>query len=261
MNRQITLSAFTVLVLTIIAFALVFGPQTIMWCKVRQSAKSDPVLWVLPQALRDSAPKKQPGLKLSAYGYEFEVPWGDIDKDKTKSGVSLSVYYFRSGSVLMFGNPEKVANAKEIFLADDEKRKVATQLWGEKTLESNFALTKAILETSPAQISVFAPRAKVLGLGILLMLKPSTAVCGETGIFTFDTPTIRGFQMGDPDKRPKCISVSAFDTADHQLKLTFGIQKVATGQISQAEVNRVLQTVRPATKLEDGSGTALSTSQ
>ena len=113
---------------------------------------------------------------------------------------------------MMFANPEKAANAKEVFLADDEKRKVAMQMWDEKTVESNFALTKAMLEVSPAQMAVFAPRTKVLGLGILLMLKIVPATGGETGIFAFDTSTIRGFQMGDPAKKPKSISVRAFDT-------------------------------------------------
>jgi hypothetical protein len=152
----------------------------------------------------------------------------------------------------MFSNPEKAVNAKEFFLADDEKRKVAVQMWGEKTVESNFALTKAMLETSPAQISVFAPRQKVLGLGILLMLKPIPATGGETGIFAFDTSTIRGFQIGDPDKRPKFISIRAFDMGDHQLEFTFGMQNGFEGQITQGEVNRVLQTVRPVSKPEDG---------
>jgi len=99
------------------------------------------------------------------------------------SGDSLTIYYFRFGAFLMFRNPARSANAKEIFLADDEKRRVAMQIWGEKILESNFVLTRAMLATSPAQMSVFAPRAKVVGLGILLMLKPITAVGGETGIF------------------------------------------------------------------------------
>jgi hypothetical protein len=109
-----------------------------------------------------------------------------------------------------------------------------------------------MLETSPAQISVFAPRQKVLGLGILLMLKPIPATGGETGIFAFDTSTIRGFQMGDPDKRPKFISIRAFDMGDHQLEFTFGMQNGFEGQITQGEVNRVLQTVRPVSKPEDG---------
>ncbi len=243
------------LLLAIIAFASTFGVQTMMWWKVKQFAKSDPVLWVIPRALPNTTSSKQPGLKLAAYGYEFEVPWADIDKNKTRPGDSVSVYYFRSGQFLMFGNPEKAVNAKEIFLPDDEKRKVATQMWGEKTVESNFALTKAMLETSPAQMSIFAPRAKVVGLGILLVLKTTPATGGQTGIFAFDTSTIRGFQMGDPDKRPKFISIRAFDMDDHQLDFTFGIQNGFAGQITQGEVNRVLQTVRRVTKSGDESAT------
>jgi hypothetical protein len=257
-NRRITLTAATVLLVAVIAFAFLFGVQAITWWNVKQLAKGKPVLWVIPQPLRDTAAANQPGLKLSVYGYEFEVPWADIDKDKSKPGESLAIYYFRSGPFLMFHNPAKAPNMKEIFLADNEKRKAAMQMWGEKTLESNFTLTKAMLETSPVEMSVFAPRAKVLGLGILLVLKPIPATGGETGIFAFNTSAVRGFQMGDPEKRPKYISVTAFDMGDHKLELTFGIQKGATGQITQAEVNRVLQTVRPVSKSQDGSGTALS---
>jgi hypothetical protein len=255
-NHRIAIWALMVPLLAIIAFTAIFGVQSIMWWKVRQLEKSDPVLSEIPQTLRDTAPSKQPGLKLSAYGYEFEVPWGDIDKEKTRSGDFVTVYYFRSGQFLMFSNPEKAANAKEIFLADDEKRKVAMQIWGAKTLESNFTLTKATLEASPAQMSVFAPRLKVVGLGTLLMVKIAIATGGETGIFAFDTPAIRGFQMGDPDKRPKFISVKAFDMGDHQLELTFGMQKGSAGQITQADVNRVLQTVRRVSRSEDESNTS-----
>jgi hypothetical protein len=260
-NRRIAYWSLRLLPLAVTAFVWFFGVQCIVCWKVRQFEKSNPVLRVIPQPLRDAAPAKQPGLKLSVYGYEFEVPWGDIDKEKTRSGDFATIYYFRSGPFLMFSNPKKAANAKETILADDEKRKVATQMWGEKALGSNFALTKAILETTPAQMSVFAPRPKVVGLGMLLMLKMVPATGGETGIFAFDTPTLRGFQMGDPDKKPKSLSVRALDMGDHQLEITFGIQSGYAGQITQSEVNRVLQTVRPAGKSEDGSGTELSASR
>lgn len=61
--------------------------------------------------------------------------------------------------------------------------------------------------------------------------------------------------MGDPDKRPKVISVKAFDMGDHQLELTFGMQKDSTGQITQGDINRVLQTVQRVGKPGDESGT------
>jgi hypothetical protein len=193
------------LLVGVIVFASVFGVQAIMWWKVKQFAKSEPVLWVIPRPLRDTTPSMQHGLKLAAYGYEFEVPWADLDKDKTRSGDSVSFYYFRSGQFLMFHNPAKAANAREIFLADNEGRKVAMQVWGEKTFESNFNLTRAMLEMSPAQVSVLAPRQKVLGMGILLMNKPIPATGGETGIFTFDTSSVRGFQMVIPTRGPSSL--------------------------------------------------------
>jgi hypothetical protein len=252
--------ALRLLPLAVIAFAGIFGVQTIMWWKLRQFEKKNPVLWVTPQNLRDIAPAKRPGLNLSTYGYEFEVPWTEIDTDKTRSGDFLTVYYFRSGPFMMFANPERVANAKGIFLEDAEKRKVAMQVWGEKTLESNYTLTKTMLETSPAQMTIFTPRRKVLGLGLLLMLKAIPAAGGETGIFVFETPTVRGFQMGNPEKSTRAISVRAFDMGDRQLELTFGMQAGSTGQITQAELNRVLQTVRRVPSIEEGPKIAQTTS-
>jgi hypothetical protein len=133
------------LLVGVIVFASVFGVQAIMWWKVKQFAKSERVLWVIPQPLRDTTPSMQHGLKLAAYGYEFEVPWADLDKDKTRSGDSVSVYYFRSGQFLMFHNPARAANAREIFLADNEGQSCHAG-WGEKTFESNFNLTRAMLE-------------------------------------------------------------------------------------------------------------------
>jgi hypothetical protein len=62
--------------------------------------------------------------------------------------------------------------------------------------------------------------------------------------------------MGDPGKMPNVISVKAFDIGDHQLELTFGMQKGSAGQITQADVNRVLQTVRRVSRPEDESDTS-----
>jgi len=92
-NRRITHWTLTLVSLAIIAFAYFFGVQSVMWWKVWQFEKGNPVLWVIPQALPDSAPSRQSSLKLSAYGHEFEVPWRDIDKEKNIE----SSYRYRLG--------------------------------------------------------------------------------------------------------------------------------------------------------------------
>ena len=99
-SRRIAIWVLKLLPLAIIVFVSIFGVQSIMWWKVRKFGKSNPVLWVIPLALRDSAPSKLPGLKLSIYGYEFEVPWRDIDKDKTQSEDSSTIYLFSIRRIL-----------------------------------------------------------------------------------------------------------------------------------------------------------------
>ena len=63
---------------------------------------------------------------------------------------------------------------------------------------------------------------------------------GETGIFSFAFPGLRGFQLGDPTQTNRVI-VRAVDADDRPVEVLFlGEEKGFT----QAEINRVLSTFR-----------------
>src|SRR5690242_5408287 len=48
-------------------------------------AKTAPaVTRVVPTDLKDLSTSQAPGRKLSYFGYEFEVPWNDVDESQTK---------------------------------------------------------------------------------------------------------------------------------------------------------------------------------
>ena len=46
--------------------------------------KVPPVARVVPTDLKDTSVSEAPGTKLSYFGYEFEVPWSDLDESQTK---------------------------------------------------------------------------------------------------------------------------------------------------------------------------------
>jgi hypothetical protein len=65
--------------------------------------KAPPVTRVVPIELKDERVSTAPGKKLSYFGYEFEVPWSDIDAAQTqlypkyKSTKNMVDLRFRSG--------------------------------------------------------------------------------------------------------------------------------------------------------------------
>jgi hypothetical protein len=62
------------------------------------------------------------------------------------------------------------------------------------------------------------------------------------GIYTFQTPYFRGFQLGDPE-RDRVAKIEGFDAQDHKIQIWVGAQKGAPG-ISQAQVNRVILSLK-----------------
>jgi len=53
---------------------------------------------LVPQDLKDASVSPSAGDKLSYFGYEFELPWSDIDASRSKTtNVNQAVIIFRSG--------------------------------------------------------------------------------------------------------------------------------------------------------------------
>jgi hypothetical protein len=79
--------------------------------------------------------------------------------------------------------------------------------------------------------------------GALLMVK---AICvggdPNSGLFAVQGEEFKGFQYGLPQNPPKQLSVELFP-ADGHLDLIFGQKKDGPTVISQADVNRILQTI------------------
>jgi hypothetical protein len=68
----------------------------------------------------------------------------------------------------------------------------------------------------------------------------------ETGLFSFQGQRLGGFQMGDPLRAT--IHIDAFDDQDRHFEFFIGVAKGKNFTITQAEVNKILQSLRPALK-------------
>jgi len=194
--------------------------------------------------LRDVSISQAKGERLSFMGAEFEVPWGDIDQEKTRVVNNWVSIYFRSGnSIVLCVTPAK-GFIDEITKNKTPDPELFKAMYGPEVLRSDYALHKAIFETTPKQITLLTPANRAAGLSAIIMLKAIMPPTTDWGIYNIQSQNFRGFQLGDPIRRPKRMCLELY-TDDAHFEISIGQNTTSPGPgISQAELNRIIQTVR-----------------
>src|SRR5207253_4753487 len=81
-TRARILIGLFVVVLVCVAYLWFFGFQTLIALEARYLTRKAPIVRVAPAQLTDFSISRSPVRKLSYFGYEFEVPWNDVDEAK-----------------------------------------------------------------------------------------------------------------------------------------------------------------------------------
>jgi hypothetical protein len=233
-----------------IAFLLLaaygWGVQTICWWKYREYAKTVPVLKLTPQEPPGTQFNPAQGMKLSHAGFEFEVPWTDLDRQKSKIVGNIAIYNFDSGRVLEFFGPgpdkEGLLSATEKSIGDTGRLRT---LFGEEATKSDYAFRRTLLEQTPAKLKPWMNQREAIRVCMLLMIKGVASVGGETGLFKVEQHGWKGFQFDNPDKKPKRVTLELNDSNDQHIEIIFLPGKQGDAGLTQADVNRVLHTLKP----------------
>jgi hypothetical protein len=222
-----------------------FGIATMFVIETRYIAWKAPIVKKAPLELTDLSISQSPGRKLSYFGYEFEVPWNDVDEDKTKQVGKMQVIGFRSGNSMLFSKipPKEFVNT---FLSMSKENSAGLRaIYGEDALQSDYSFRRLILETTPGKVTLFTSRKDSVGSAMLLVVKGiMIPQGGESGIYWIRTSRFQGYQYGDPRSRPKSLDVELF-AEDEGLGFNFSQKEKGTiSAISQGDINRVIQTVQ-----------------
>ena len=243
-GRRVLLFA-GIMTVVLAAYAWLFGFQTVMILETRWMARKSPAIELVPVDLEDKSVCAAGRTKLSYFGYEFEVPWTDLDTTKTKLYPTLVGLKFRSGKSLIFATspPRKFVNTVISSANEDTLR----QIYGEAPLQSDYEMHRLILFATPEQLTLRTPRKQLVGTSTLLTMK-AVMVGNESAIYMIQRSSFRGFQYGNPRNRPRRVSAELF-ADDGGLGFTFGGQGPGCPLgISQPEINCVLQTVHKTTQ-------------
>ncbi len=245
--------------IVLVVFAgYMWGFQTVVWWEYKGFSKKTPILKLTPQDLPNVAPNQAEGMKLSHAGFEFEVPWTDLDPQKSKFVKNIAIYGFDSGRVLEFFGPgpdkEGLLSAAEKSMGDTGGRLQA--LFGEEATKSDYAFRRTLLDQTSDELKPWMNQRKAVRVSMLLMIKGIASVGGETGLFKVEQHGWKGFQFDDPNKQPKRVTLELNDDKDQHLEIIFIPGKKADAAITQSDVNRVLQTLAPTSA--DGAAAAKS---
>jgi|SRR5579872_181893 len=218
------------------------------------SSKAIPVTRVLPADLKDNSISQAEGTKLSFLGYDFEVPWSDLEESKTelfpkdKPDKTMGRFHFRSGlQLLVFTGPphsfydqftQEIKMVPAGFVA----------AFGSGATTSDYEFMKRVFEFSPNKVPHWtATPATQSRVTVLLLAKSIIPTkCAQTGIFNLHNAAYEGFQQGNtsaPQTSKDGLFLSLY-SSDGGIEIMISEKDYkASGGVTQPEINRIVQSL------------------
>jgi len=232
------------------AYLWFFGVQTFFALYARRIGRQIPIVKSVPVELQDLTVSSVQGERLSFLGAEFEVPWDDVDEAKTRIVGNWALINFRSGNsiILCVSPPDGFITSMSKSKTPDPKLFAA--IYGPEVLRSDYALHKAIFETTPSQITLFTPANRAAGLSSVILIKAIMPPTTDWAIYNIRSKGFKGFQLGNPVRRPKkmCLELYA-DDVEFEINISQNTSEPTQG-ITQAELNRIIQTAHKAAHVQ-----------
>jgi hypothetical protein len=236
-------SPLVVFIAVVLIYAWKFGRPSLYILQAKKAVKENPALASTPVPLAEKSASEAPGTAFSEYGFRFEVPW--VAKEKSHQDYAAIIYVPDGDKALVFFNPAQNAGLVEGLrqtLKDRGKNPLAASLY--LNAMSDYELERSIWYTTPDQLSLFFPRRKDVFGAMRLSMKDVLKDQAKTGVYAFTFGNLRGFQFGDPSQAHG-VRIDAFDDQDRHFVFSIGTKSESDVYLKQAEINRVLQSLRP----------------
>ena len=239
------LIALFVAMLLCAAYIWFFGFQTLIVLEARYLTRKAPAVSMAPAQLADSSVSRSPGRKLSYFGYEFEVPWNDVDESKSGPipDTNKAMIVFQSGNSLSVWHGSPRAFLNQVLSNDKIDQNTLGRIVGDEALQSDHALYRTILQMTPGKMTPFESQSDAANQALLLLVKGMCMPTGaDSGVFSVSAGEFSGFQFGRPQNPSGEVSVRLFSVTS---SLNFIFLHPAGGPtaISQPDINRLLQTL------------------
>jgi hypothetical protein len=210
-----------------------------------------PHLYATPQLLKLEPCELSPSTTVTLAGFAFDTPWTAIDETQPDDEDGIKVVKFTTEQAIVASDMNEVFQAVGNLRSENpQTRQMLESMMGPTALESNYGFISAVVATTPSDVAILRFPTKTLGARMLLGLKDSLASNAATGLFSFHTNHVRGFQLGDPSKT-NAVDIIVFDERDAPLHLMIGVKEDSTVRVSQGELSCIIQSIRPADEAKE----------
>jgi hypothetical protein len=227
------------LVLSVLG-AVHYGPQAILYYRIRRAlpgTDSYAHLSTIPKPLAESGQSSASGTSLSYFGCRFEVPWQQIVLERNDG--RWAEVQFKTGQTV------RVFNPNEFYVRGFISNHVGSSSIWEMALReglpsSKFDQFKAVLSSSPGQLSPFQSTSKFARTMVLISQKEVYFEHDpfKPEIFSFERTNLRGFEVSGISQKMEEATLMFFDPMDRMF--TVRIRGDQNTNLNQPEINRVI---------------------
>jgi hypothetical protein len=121
--------------------------------------------------------------------------------------------------------------------------------YGEDAIKSNYALYSKILTLTPGDVSPSLSHDRILAYSGLLESKKGEVQFFASGLYSFKTKWVRGYQEGDPLETDEIV-IHAFDDRDREIGISVDAGPRLVSWPTQADINCIIYSLRPASASE-----------
>jgi hypothetical protein len=227
------------ILLAILLLFWVYGEPVYWLVQAKSEAKKTPALWNVPQPLHLQSSQPTTGKMLSYLGYQFQPPWGDIVVErKSKEAVVLS---FSGGQGLAIFDESNIVDKRNNAEQPENKQR-------EQFIKALFgyAFRSKVLTATPADLHwSLLPRRMEVG-PYFLRMKALDVRFIKGGVFSFQTPSFQGFQLGGPSQEERDpVSIEFYDADAFKIKMFIGNHNDAARKFTQADLDQIISTLQP----------------
>ena len=226
-----------------------FGPQVLNWHEAKKLGNADPCLFEIPQTISIDPASSSPGAKLSAFGWEFEVPWSNPVMSKNSLRY-LASFTFTEEKGLIFFNPSEERGFIALLEANQDHGDVRpgiSQAFGVDAARSDLSFLRHILNVTPAQISPWLSKRESRQRMSLLRMKSVECMKKVSGFHDYEWHGLQCIQKGAPSQ-DSAIEVQCYDNSGgNEIHFVFTSRSGAGAPLSQQDIIRVVGTLHSVT--------------
>jgi hypothetical protein len=209
------------------------------------SWKAPPRARMVPVELTEHSIFEGAARKLNYFGYEFEIPWDDIDTLRQLNPNRIVIDFRSRLQISAMALPAKTFVNEVASSWFGVSPEVFASKLGNEATQSDYAFLDRLYAFSPEKMNLWAASPDVhYRDSVFLRLKYSTLLpWADSGIFSVANQNYKGFQQGDPESRPNGIVVDLYGD-NGGVEFIFNQEAYQNSKgISQPEINRVIQSL------------------